>query len=162
MVVHPRHGVGTVRGTKTRTGRDGPADYVELFFAAKDLTIMVPVASLDEVGIRDLSTNAEAAAILAILEEPSEVSTAWSERSAATTARMKSSELAQATMVIRDLTRHAARLTKPLSAAESNALQQCLDMVSLELSLVLGLSQSDTRELILNKVGSNADTASSG
>ena len=143
----------------TRPGKDGPAEYVELFFEAKSMTIMVPMASMDEVGIRALPTKDEANAILAILEEPSDVPTEWSERSAATLSRMQSTELAQATMVIRDLTRHADRITKPLTAAEKNSLEACLNTVSAELSLALGMSESDTRDLILEKVRIDADNS---
>ena len=148
-VVHPRHGVAQVQGTATR-GKD---DYLELFFPPKSMTIMVPVASLDEVGIRGVATKEEADAILEILAEPTDVPTAWVERNAATLSRIQSTELAQASMVIRDLTRHADRADKPLSAAENASLNACLDTVSMELSLTLGLTQEETRELILSKIG---------
>ena len=152
-VVHPRHGVAKVQGTATR-GKD---DYLELFFEPKSMTIMVPVASLDEVGIRGVVTKEEAEAILAILEEPSDVPRAWVERNAATLSRIQSTELAQASMVIRDLTRHADRADKPLSAAESASLNSCLDTVATELSLALDLSPEETRALILSKAGGEDD-----
>ena len=148
-VVHPRHGVATVTGTQTRHD----TDYLELYVEAKSITIMVPVASLDEVGIRSVASKKDADAILALLEEQSDVPTAWAERNAESVSRVKSTELSQASLVIRDLTRHSQDSGKPLSAAENTMLQTCLDTVSHELSLALGLSQDDTRELILDRVG---------
>lgn len=156
-IVHPRHGVGTVQDTPTRGAGKDSTSYLKLFFEEKSLTIMVPVASVDEVGLRRPSTKDEAEAILAILEEDSDVPEVWSERNASTVSRVQSTEIAQASMVIRDLTRHAQRIDKPLSAAENTTLDTCLDMVSLELSLALGLSQDETRALILEKVGHKAD-----
>lgn len=152
-VVHPRHGVATVQGTATRGSGKSSRSYLELFFEPRAMTIMVPVDSVEEVGIRRLVTREEAAAILELLGEAADVPTAWSERNASTTARIQSTELAQASLVIRDLTRHAQRLDKPLSTAESATLESCLHTVSLELSLTLGMSQDDTRALILEKVG---------
>ena len=148
-VVHPRHGVAKVTGTQTR-GKDA---YLELFFEPKSMTIMVPVDSLDEVGIRGVVTKDEAEAILEILEEETDVPTAWVERNAATLSRIQSTELAQASMVIRDLTRHADRANKPLSAAENASLTTCLDTVSSELALAFDISQDEARALILSKIG---------
>lgn len=152
-IVHPRHGVGTVQDAITRGSGDDATTYLTLFFELKSLTIMVPLDSVEEVGIRHPSSKKEAQAILAILEEDSDVPEAWSERNAFTLSRVQSTDIAQASMVIRDLTRHAQRIEKPLSAAENSTLEACLDQVSLELSLSLGLSQEDTRQLILDKVG---------
>lgn len=159
-IVHPRHGVGTVQEATTRGTGDDATTYLTLFFELKTLTIMVPLDSVDEVGIRHPSTKKEAKAILAILEEESDVPEAWAERNASTTSRMQSTDLAQASMVIRDLTRHAQRIDKPLSAAENSTLNECLDQVSLELSLSLGMSQEETRRLILDKVGAPQMSAS--
>lgn len=152
-VVHPRHGVATVQSTATRGTGDAQRSYLELFFELKSLTIMVPVESLDEVGIRKPASKEEAEIVLGILEEESDVPEVWAERNASTLSRVQSTELIQASMVIRDLTRHSQRAGKPLSASENNVLQTCLDSVALELSLALEMSQDSTRELILSKVG---------
>jgi CarD family transcriptional regulator len=150
-VVHPRHGVATVRGIATRGVGKGRTSFLELAFASTSLKILVPMDSVDEVGIRQLPTKREAAAILTVLARPSDVPETWSERTASTTSRMQSTELAQASMVIRDLTRHTQRSGKPLSTSENAALQTCLNSVSSELSLVLEISQDDARALILEK-----------
>ena len=160
ILVHPRHGVGTVLDTPTRGSGKDSTSYLQLFFEEKTLTIMVPLESVEEVGIRRPSTKDEAEAILAILEESSDVPETWAERNASTVSRVQSTEIAQASMVIRDLTRHSQRIDKPLSAAERSTLEGCLDTVSLELSLSLGLSQEDTRALILDKVGLKVDDVS--
>ena len=152
-VVHPRHGVAKVKGTPTRKGADGPQSYLELLIEGKDMTIMVPVDSLDEVGIRRVATKAEAEAILAMLTEDTEVSAVWAERNAETSSRMQSTELEQAALVIRDLTLHARRAEKPLSAAENASLQSCIETVTTELALSLGLTTEETRQLVMEKVG---------
>ena len=159
-VVHPHHGLAKVVGVSTRDIGNGPADYVHLEFESNGMTSTIPVASLEEIGIRPPVTAEEANVLLTILDEASEVPTEWSERSAATVSRIRSAELGQALMVIRDLSRHAARIDKPLTAAEKASLEGCLDTVTVELSLALEMSREDTRELILSKVRLPADSVS--
>lgn len=149
-LVHPQHGVGTIDGPPT-VASNGQT-YVHLYFERASLKIAIPEDSLDDVGIRRLSTPEQAERILATLEETSDVSTEWSERNADTIARVKSTDLDQAALVIRDLTRHEHRAAKALSAAEKGALDRCMDTVAQELSMVLGLSQDETRELISDRI----------
>lgn len=148
-VVHPRHGIATVEGTITRVVGKRHLRYLDLAFASPPLRILVPVDSVADVGLRELSTKQQAAAILAVLAQPSDVPETWRERSAATASRIRSTDLAQASMVVRDLTRHEQRSDKPLSRAESTDLRTCLATVSSELSLALGVSEEEARDLIL-------------
>jgi CarD family transcriptional regulator len=159
-LVHPQHGVGAVDGPPTKASNG--ISYLHLFFERSSLRISIPVDSLDDVGIRPLSTRAHAQRILATLEEDAEVSTEWSERNADTVARVKSTDLDQAALVIRDLTRHEQRATKALSAAEKGALERCMDMVAQELSLVLDMTVEETRALIDTKIGTAAEDDGQG
>ena len=148
-VVHPQHGAATVERIVSRNGGAGPEEYIELQALSPHLTILIPARSLDEVGVRNLSTKNEAEATLDILRAPSDIPEEWSERNAFTIARMKSTDLHERAMVVRDLTRHAQRTGKPLNAGENRALDSCLDMVSRELALALGMSEEETRARIV-------------
>jgi RNA polymerase-interacting CarD/CdnL/TRCF family regulator len=132
------------------------SEFLELTRAAKSLRILVPLDSLGDVGIRLLPTKQEVAAILTTLGLPSDVPEGWSERAAVTKTRLQTAELVQASMVIRDLCRHEIRSGKRLSASENAVLQSCLDSVSSELALVLGLPQDEARTLILERAQSLA------
>jgi CarD family transcriptional regulator len=148
-VVHPRHGVARIAGTVSRDLGTACTDYFELEIVASSMKILVPVETVEEVGIRQLPTKEEAAAILGVLASPADVPATWSERSASTASRLQSTELAQASMIIRDLTRHAERSGKRLTDGEISVLETCMKSVSSELSLVLDISQDDARTLIL-------------
>lgn len=149
-VVHPKHGPATVQGVVTKDTGDGPENYVELRLPSpSSLKILVPERSLREVGVRDVSTRAQAEAVLAILREPSDVPETWAERNRLTVSRMGSADLAQLAMVVRDLTWHAQRAGKSLSLGEGRTLDECLDALSDELSLALGLSREETMALIV-------------
>jgi CarD family transcriptional regulator len=149
-VVHPRHGIATVAGIVTRDVGESSTTYLDLMFATSSLTVSVPMDAVEGVGIRDLPTKQEVSAILDVLAEPSEVPDTWAERTASTTERVRSTELTQASMVIRDLTRHAQRTGKRLTSSEHDVLKTCLHTVSAELSLVLEISQDEARTLILD------------
>jgi CarD family transcriptional regulator len=129
----------------------GPEDYLELYVETSSLKIMVPADAVQSVGIRDLSTKGEAEVILALLEEPSDVPEGLSERIVSTMARVKSHDLGQVSMVVRDLSRHQLRGARPLTMGERNSLEGCLDLVARELSLALDLSEDDTKALIVEK-----------
>ncbi|MBD0324021.1 MAG: hypothetical protein ICV72_11640 [Aldersonia sp.] len=161
-IVHPRHGLGTVQGTTTRGSGKRAMTYLEVFFDAKALTIMVPLDSMDEVGVRPPSTKKEADEILSILEQDADVPEAWAERNASTQSRLKSTDITEASRVIRDLTRHSQRSGKPLSQAERAMLDTCMESVSLELSVALKMSQDETKELILSRVGLLEDADAEG
>lgn len=127
--------------------------------AAAPLCILVPERSLDAVGVRDVSTRAQAEAILALLEESCDVPERWPDRNASTTARVKSPELADKCLVIRDLLRHEQRSGKSLTVGESRAFEKCMDIVVQELSLALELSAEDTRALILDTLAREPQTS---
>lgn len=159
-VVHPKHGPATVVGTVSRDVGSGPESFLSLRVESSALNILVPERSLRDVGVRDVTTRAEAEAILAVFEAPSEVSAMWSERQSLTVSRMSSADLAQKAMVIRDLTRHERRAGKALTMGESRAFDSCLDSLAEELSLALGVSKEDTAALIMerSRVGEASET----
>lgn len=150
-VVHPEHGAGVVEGVVTKDIGQGPTEYLELHIDFRSLKILVPAESLERVGLRSLSSREDAEAILALLEEDSEVPTEWSERNTVTVSRMKSRELDQIAMVVRDLTRHQRRIGKPLNMGEQTALKTCLGLLARELALTLDITESETLALLTER-----------
>lgn len=150
-IVHPQHGTATVLGLVQKDVGKGPEDYLELYIKARSLKVMVPAHAVAAAGLRSLSTKDEAEAILCILAEPSDVPEAWAERNASSMARVKSHDLGQVSMVVRDLSRLERRRERPLTMTESNLLSGCLELVTRELSLALDLSEPDMKALIVER-----------
>lgn len=150
-VVHPQHGTAVVEGVVVKDHGNGPTEYLELRVGFASLTILLPTDSVEQAGLRALASKDEAEAILALLEEPSEVPAEWAERNTATLERLKSRELDQVAMAVRDLTRHQQRIGKPLNAGENAALNAGLSLLARELSLSLGLSESETLTLLAER-----------
>lgn len=151
-VVHPQHGAAIVVGMLFKDVAGEPAEYLELLVEHAGLKIMVPAASVAELGIRDVCTKQEAETILALLADEPDVPERWAERNAVTLARMRSASLRDHAMVVRDLTRHAARIGKPLSASEKASLDACAALLRRELSLSLELSEEQTMALIMESI----------
>jgi CarD family transcriptional regulator len=158
-VVHPQHGTATVRGVRTKDLGHGPTAYLELHIESGAMTILIPTASVEQLGIRPLTSRQDAEAILRLLEEESDVPVDWSERRTATDARLKSRDLAQIAMAVRDLLRHERRIDKAMSNAEQTALRSGLAILADELSLSLGLSVENTMALLVER-GSSAKAIS--
>lgn len=145
-VVHPEHGAAVVERVVTKDLGQGPTEYIELYIDFASLRILVPAESVERVGLRSLSSREEAEAILALLEESSDVPLEWAQRNTSTVARMKSNELEQIAVVVRDLTRHQRRIGKPLNMGEQNALNTCLGVLARELALSLDVPEQQMRE----------------
>ncbi|HUH07055.1 MAG TPA: CarD family transcriptional regulator [Egibacteraceae bacterium] len=153
-VVHPQHGAAVVEAIFTKDLGQGPTEYLELHIEFASLKILVPAASVEQIGIRSLSSRKDAEAILSLLEEKSDVPVEWAERNATTIARMKSLELDQIAMIVRDLTRHERRLGRPLNMGERTVLGKCLGLLARELSLSLGMSEEATMALLVERSSS--------
>lgn len=160
-VVHPEHGAAVVEGVVTRDLGQGPTEYIALYIEFGSLRILVPAGSVERVGLRSLSSRAHAEAILALLEESADVPVEWSERNTTTQARMKSNELDQAAMVVRDLTHHQRRIGKPLNMGEQNSLNICLGVLARELALSLDLPEERTRALLCERAAGRGDASDS-
>lgn len=151
VVVHPQHGTAVVKGVVTKDLGQGSTEYLELYVDVASLRISVPAASVGQVGLRSLSSKKDAEAILELLGHDSDVPIAWADRNASTVARMKSRQLDQVAMVVRDLTRHQQRIDKPLNAGEHAALTTCLNWLTRELALSLDLPEPDMMALLAHR-----------
>jgi CarD family transcriptional regulator len=156
-VVHPQHGAAVVGPIRTKDLGHGPISYCELRVEASSLTILIPADSLDEVGVRPLSSRQDAEAILLLLASDADAPVVWSERNTITVDRMRSRELEQAALVVRDLLHHQRRIGKPLNTGEMASLRSCLTLLSNELSLSLGMSVEDTADLLLSRASGDAE-----
>lgn len=70
QVVHPQHGTATVRDTVQRTIGSRTLDMAVLEVADNDLTVMVPVDQLEDMGLRPVMDQATVDQVWATLQEP--------------------------------------------------------------------------------------------
>ena len=80
-VVYPHHGAAVIENITTRKLKGEDTTYLMLRVTNGDMTIQVPAANVDMVGVRDVVDEEGLKEVLAVLQEPHiEEPTNWSRR----------------------------------------------------------------------------------
>lgn len=147
-VVYPGHGVAQItRSIEKVVGRE-VVIFFELKLMSKDMTVLVPAANFDVVGIRALCSHTYVTHIFKLLKKPLDFSlqeiTAgnWSKRHKEYQGKMRTGDLQELCEMYRDLKQLATQ--KDLSFGEKNLLHQTELMLSEEIALVLNMQQNET------------------
>ena len=147
-VVYPHHGAAKVlkRGTATVFGET--REYLWLQVAYEDLTLMVPVDSIGEVGLRNVVTKDELEEVFAVLGNANaRMPTNWSRRFKNHSEKMKSGDIYQYAEVVRNLS--IRDKDKGLSVAEKKMLARAKKVLVSELTFALDLNQEQAEERLI-------------
>lgn len=68
-VVYPMHGVGTIKDIRTKEFNGEIIDYYEIHFPFNDMIFMVPVAKVDDFGIRALVSREKVEEVFDVIKE---------------------------------------------------------------------------------------------
>lgn len=133
-VVYPHHGAATISAVTTRTVRGEEKLYLTLQVKQGDLTIEVPAANVDLVGVRDVIGKEGLDKVFEVLraqftEEP----TNWSRRYKANLEKLASGDVLRVSEVVRDLWRRDQ--DRGLSAGEKSMLAKARQILVSELAL---------------------------
>lgn len=146
-VVHPHHGPATVVSTMTRTMRGEEVEYVNLELTDGKLQVSVPAASLEDIGIRELASEADLRSLAEVLAGPSGHQEAqWSRRIKACREEVASGDPVRLARVVRDLVRRGE--TTALGTAEKDLLRQATAPLVAEIALSRGVPQEVADEVI--------------
>ena len=140
-VVHPQHGAATIV-KKVKQEFDGSkTDYFVLDIATEQLTVMVPVESIEEV-IRPIISKTAARKVLSVLkEEPQEAGSNWSRWYKVLNEKMTSGDIYQVAEVVRDL--NYAQQTKGISPALKRMLSKARVTLTSELEFSLDVDEEE-------------------
>jgi CarD family transcriptional regulator len=142
MAVHPAHGVGEVTALEQRELAGTHTDCYVLKIIDTGLTVMVPVAAADRVGLRPVMKKRQAQEIIEILRAP-EVAVdlqPWNRRFRAYTEMLKSGLPSEIAKVLRDMYR--LKFDKDLSFGERRLLDQARSLLIQELALAKNVERS--------------------
>lgn len=155
-VIHPHHGAARVDQLESRRIDDEEVEYVVLESPINDLTVRVPVAKVDDIGIRPCMSKKRMKEVLAVLrEDPSAQTGHWSRRLKRNQARMRSGEPTELAMVVRDLT---AKLTrKGLSPAERRLHRSARRMLHAEMAAVVNGGPDEAEEMLAKALENHTD-----
>ncbi|MGH2757511.1 MAG: CarD family transcriptional regulator [Actinomycetota bacterium] len=150
-VVYPHHGAAIIEQLEKRELFGELREYFILKLAYGDLTLMVPVDSTDEVGIRQVTPAKEVPKVLKVLKknEPTTNTTNWSRRFKANVEKLKSGDIYQVADVVRSL--HQRDKEKGLAAGEKRMLTKAKQILVSELSFSKSCDQ-DEAEALLDEV----------
>jgi CarD family transcriptional regulator len=116
-------------------------DYYVLDIATEQLTVMVPVDSIDDV-IRPIISKTQARNVLAVLkDEPQEAGSNWSRWYKVLNEKMTSGDIFQVAEVVRDL--NFAQQTKGISPALKRMLTKARLTLTSELQFALGVDDEE-------------------
>jgi CarD family transcriptional regulator len=149
-VVYPHHGAAVIEAIKTRVIKGEEKIYLVLKVAQGDLTIEVPSANAEIVGVRDVVGQEGLDHVFEVLRAPhTEEPTNWSRRYKANVEKLASGDVNKVAEVVRDLWRRDRE--RGLSAGEKRMLSKARQILVSELALAEGTNE-DKAEVLLDEV----------
>ena len=146
-VVHPEHGAAVIEELRDREFLGEKRKYLVLRVAYGDLTLMVPVDSTEEVGLRQVVSKNEVKKVLKVLtEDESSMAANWSRRFKNNMEKLHSGDPYQVAEVLRNLA--IREREKGLSAGEKRMIQKARQILISELSYATGKTEADAEIMI--------------
>ncbi len=158
-VVYPGHGVAKINRIIEKKIAGSIANFFELKFLNKDMTILVPVNNATSVGVRRLSSKERIETLFKMLSQPinsgyqNEVmATNWNKRNKEYQGKLRTGDLQEICEIYRDL-KHI-ELQKELSFGEKTLLHQTEVLLVEEISIVRNIPKAEAtaclRSLVSN------------
>ena len=149
-LIYPHHGAAIIQELTEREWLGEKKKYLVLRLAYGDLTLMVPVESTQEVGLREVVSKREVTKVWKVLKESeSRMPTNWSRRYKTNIEKIKSGDIYQVAEVVRNLSNRDK--TKGLSAGEKRMLTKARQILVSELVFAVG-EPEDKAEAMVDKV----------
>lgn len=146
-VVHPRHGPVAIAGIERKELLDGPKRYYVLETPDGQLTVYVPVARAENVGLRPAMPRSRLPEVLLMLRaRPQLLPEDYRERQEQIEARLRTGRVGQLVQAVRDLTWHERRAH--LTKKDRDLLRQGLEQLAAEMALVSGDDVEETGKLV--------------
>src|ERR1700750_165765 len=149
-VVYPHHGAAKIEAIEQRMIKGEEKTYLVLKVAQGDLTIEVPSANAEIVGVRDVVGQEGLDRVFEVLRAPhTEEPTNWSRRYKANLEKLASGDVNKVAEVVRDLWRRDKE--RGLSAGEKRMLAKARQILVSELALAEKTNE-DKAEALLDEV----------
>ncbi|MCB1518142.1 MAG: CarD family transcriptional regulator [Hyphomicrobiaceae bacterium] len=154
FIVYPAHGVGQITAIEEQEIADLKLELFVINFEQDKLTLRVPVAKVDSVGMRKLaSDDAVARALKTVTGRARIKRTMWSRRAQEYEAKINSGDLAYISEVVRDLYRSEDQPEQ--SYSERQLFEQAMDRMSREIAAVKKLTLTEAEQLIIKNLAKN-------
>lgn len=135
MAVYPAHGVGLIEAIETKSIGGVDQSFYVMRILKTDMTIMIPTATSNNVGLRGIISQEEVDLVLQILQERDvELTTqTWNRRYREYMDKIKTGSAFEVAEVLRDL--YLLRGDKDLSYGERKMMDTAMGLLVKEISL---------------------------
>jgi CarD family transcriptional regulator len=149
-VVHPEHGAAVIQELREKEFLGEKRTYLVLRVAYGDLTLLIPVDSTEQVGLRQVVSKNEVKKVLKVLtEDESSMAANWSRRFKNNMEKLHSGDPYQVAEVLRNLA--IREREKGLSAGEKRMILKARQILISELSYATDKSE-DEAEIMIDEV----------
>lgn len=147
QIVYPAHGVGRIVAIEKQEVAGLTLELFVITFDKDKMTLRVPVAKVDSVGMRKLAEDSLIQKSLKTIKGRARIKRAmWSRRAQEYEAKINSGDLIQIAEVVRDLYR--AESQPEQSYSERQLYEAALDRMARELSAVNSMTETEAVRLI--------------
>ncbi len=146
--VYPGYGVAEITGIEHKEISGSQHKFYVLRVLGKEMTLMVPMANVESVGLRNLIGQGQVDEVYEVLRRRGErISTAtWNRRHREYMEKIRTGSLIEIATVLRDLC--LLRSDKDLSYGERNMLESARGLLVQELALARGLAEDEVGQEI--------------
>lgn len=150
-VVYPQQGLGIIRGIKTRQRENGTVSYYEIYLEHTEMTLMIPVSSVKDLGVRALVTAEEAKqAIESISGKPDLGPADWKLRYQKNVDLMKTGKIGNIAKVVQTLYNRSK--LKELPIHERKLYDGALSLLIDEASIAMDRDKDEISTMILSRL----------
>lgn len=142
-VVYPAHGVAEVDKIEKRTIGGLEQSFYVLRMLDSGMTLMVPTANEEQVGMRPIVHESEADKVFDVLRKREKItdSTTWNRRHREYMEKIKTGSVFEVAKVLRDL--YVLKGDKELSFGERKMLDTARSLLMLEISIAKSITVDD-------------------
>jgi CarD family transcriptional regulator len=146
-VVYPMHGAGVIESIEEKEILGERQQYYVLRLPIGNMKVMVPTASGESIGLRQVISQDEVQEVLHILKGVStQMPGNWNRRYRANLEKIKSGNIYEVAEVVRNLARRERE--KGLSSGEKRMLESARQILISELVLATEIEEDETRSML--------------
>nr|WP_267928816.1 CarD family transcriptional regulator [Desulfolithobacter dissulfuricans] len=148
MAVYPAHGVGVIKAIETQSVGGVDQSFYVMKILDNDMTIMIPTANSDNVGLRAIISTEEVEKVMEILRERDiKISSqTWNRRYRDYMEKIKTGSVFEVAVVLRDL--YILKDDKELSYGERKMMDTAKNLLVKEISLAKNMDEDQVEQLI--------------
>ncbi|MEW6045309.1 MAG: CarD family transcriptional regulator [Bacillota bacterium] len=151
-VVYPMHGAGVIEAIEEREVLGQRQQYYIMKLPMGDMQVMIPLRSVEEVGLREVISPEEVSRVFDVLQgEKTKMSQNWNRRYRANLEKIKSGDIFEVAEVVRNLSIRDKE--KGLSTGERRMLESARQILISELVLAQGIPAAEVERRINEVLG---------